>query len=398
MTDHDPLNQWISIVTTQMPHLSQPQATVLALWSFGMVLAKSCALTAVVLILAPLTKVKENTLRQRLREWCYNAKDKRGKKRTEISVESCFPFLLRWILNDWQGKQLALALDATTLSSRFVVLTVSVLYRGCAIPVAWTILNAQQKQAWRREWLRMIRLLRPSIEKKMMVIVLTDRGLYAPWLFRRIRRLGWHPLMRINATGTFRPQVRQSFRPLKEFANQPDSRWCGQGIAFKTKGCQLRCTLLACWEPQMNEAWFLLTDLPPETSDACWYGMRQWIEHGFRTIKRGGWQWHRTRMTDPNRAQRLWLAVSVATLWLLSVGGTCDETVPLSTLLDVSDILSGSRRPRKRTQLRLVSIFRRGWVTIMVALLRHDPLPGGVFIPEPWPEVPKRPHDKSTAD
>jgi hypothetical protein len=54
LTNHPQLNQWIVTVATHMPHLSKPQATVLALWSFGMVLAKCCALTAVVLILAPL--------------------------------------------------------------------------------------------------------------------------------------------------------------------------------------------------------------------------------------------------------------------------------------------------------------------------------------------------------
>ena len=35
-----------------------------------------------------------------------------------------------------------MALDATTLGTRFAVLAISVVYRGCAIPVAWTILPA----------------------------------------------------------------------------------------------------------------------------------------------------------------------------------------------------------------------------------------------------------------
>ncbi len=39
--------QWTQEVTTHLPHLSKPQATVLALWSLGMVLARSCSLTAV---------------------------------------------------------------------------------------------------------------------------------------------------------------------------------------------------------------------------------------------------------------------------------------------------------------------------------------------------------------
>ena len=160
----------------------------------------------------------------------------------------------------------------------------------------------------------------------------------------------------------------------------------------------VKCTLLAYWSFEMEEAWFLLTSLPPEASDACWYGWRMWIFHGFKLIKRARWQWHRTRMTDPNRAQRLWLAVAVATLWLLSVGGLSDETLPQATLPDVSDALSGNRGRRSFTQLRLVSVFRRGWSVIIVALLRHDPLPLGYFIPEPWSAVSEGHADEYTGD
>jgi hypothetical protein len=36
----------------------------------------------------------------------------------------------------------------------------------------------------------------------------------------------------------------------------------------------------------------------------------------------------------------------------------------------------------------LVSVFRQGWVALLGALLRHDPLPQGYVVPEPWPAVP----------
>ena len=78
----------------------------------------------------------------------------------------------------------------------------------------------------------------------------------------------------------------------------------------------------------------MLTDLPPEASDAAWYGLRAWSEQDFKITKRAGWQGHRTRKRDPERAARLWLAV--ATLWLLSGRGAADETMPASTLLDVT--------------------------------------------------------------
>jgi hypothetical protein len=132
----------------------------------------------------------------------------------------------------------------------------------------------------------------------------------------------------------------------------------------------------------------ILTDLPPEASTACWYGLRAWIEQGLKITKRAGGPWQRTHMTQPERAACLWRAVAVATLWLLSVGGEADETIPASTVLDVTALVPQPARTRHATRLRLVSVFRRGWTLILVVLLDQTPLPSGRFVPEPWPAVP----------
>ena len=378
--------QWTQLVATHLPHLSRPQATVLALWSLGLVLARSCGLTAVSVFVANLQQRKENTVRQQLREWCYEAPAKRGTQRQTLAVEACFAPLLRWVLQWWQGDQLALALDATTLGDRFAVLAISVLYRGCAIPVAWSVLPATAKGAWKPEWVRLLRHLQATVPATMTVIVLADRGLYGRWLFQAIVHLGWHPLLRVNAGGLFRPRGRARWRLLASFAPQAGACWQGAGTAFKTH--PLACTLLACWEPEQAERWLLVTDLPPAASTAAWYGLRAWIEQGFKLTKRGGWQWQRTRMTHPARAARLWLAVAVATLWLVSVGGAAEDAIVGSTVLDVTALVVPQRRQRRATRLRAVSVFRRGWSTILVALLRQEPLPTSRLIPEPWPALP----------
>src|SRR5262247_3668457 len=88
---------------------------------------------------------------------------------------------------------------------------------------------AGTKHAWRREWLRLLRRLRPAIPPGWTVIVLADRGLYAPWLFRRIVRLGWHPFLRINTGGSFRPTGATCWRPLASLAPQPETSWRGTG-------------------------------------------------------------------------------------------------------------------------------------------------------------------------
>jgi hypothetical protein len=253
--------------------------------------------------------------------------------------------------------------------------------------VAWVVLPATAKHAWRREWLRLLRQVHRAVPRSWTVIVLADRGLDARWLFRRITRLGWHPFLRMNTGGTFRPQGRVRGMPLQTLVPQPGTTWQGTGIAFTGRHRQLHGTLLARWEAGYKDPWLILTDLPPEASTACWYGLRAWIEQGFKITKRAGWQWQRTHMTRPERAARLWLAVAVATLWLLSVGGEAEETIPASTVPDLTALVPTPPRTRRATQLRLMSVFRRGWTLILVALLDQAPLPLGRLVPEPWTAV-----------
>jgi len=79
-----------------------------------MVLARSCALSAVREVLAQGLERKPNTVRQQLREGCYEAKAKRGGPRQELAVATCFAPLWGWVLSWWEGNQLALAVEATT--------------------------------------------------------------------------------------------------------------------------------------------------------------------------------------------------------------------------------------------------------------------------------------------
>lgn len=273
----------------------------------------------------------ENGDAQQLREFYFEAEAKAGKQRQELELEACFAPLLQWVLEHWESRQLALALDATSLGQRFVVLCVSVLYRGCAIPVAWVVLPACKKEEWRAHWLCLLRQLHRAVPRGMKVIVMADRGLYARWLFKRIVRLGWHPMLRINVGGSFCPAGKNRFVPLKELVPQVGTSWSGCGTAFKASRARLYCTLLACWEEGYQDPWLIVTDLPAENADVLWYGLRAWIEQGFKLTKRAGWQWQKTRMIDAERAERLWLAVSVATLWLVSVGGQAEADIVEST-------------------------------------------------------------------
>jgi hypothetical protein len=104
------LSDWQKRVTTLVPSLSPSQARVLGLISYGMILFDGCGLTRLSNGLSKIEQVPAGRLRQRLREFYYEAQAKRGKKRREVNVRVCFGDLLAGILRDWHGeKTLALA-------------------------------------------------------------------------------------------------------------------------------------------------------------------------------------------------------------------------------------------------------------------------------------------------
>jgi hypothetical protein len=392
------LYRWEKEIARRFEGMSRPHVKVLALISYGVVLAKSCGLTAVSSLLGKLLKVNETTMRQRMREFYVEAEAKRGKKRKEVEEERWFGDLMKWVMSLWEGTEVALAMDATSLGQVFTVLTVSVVIKGCAIPVGWKVVGGVAKGAWRPHWERLLRHLKPGIPKSKRVIVLADRGLYAKWLYDLIVELKWHPFLRINLGGNYRPEGHFHFRSLREAAPQVGSRWSGQATVFSTKSSQLTCTLLACWEDGYTDPWLIVTDLAPDLAHPGWYGMRTWIERSFKLIKSGGWNWQHTKMTDPNRASRLWLVIAVATLWVVSVG---DEfSAPEATSVpDLTLLFPGVKPSSPRSRPRLVSLFRAGLITILTSLLSGRSLPiGRLLRPDPWPtQLPSHARVKSLA-
>jgi hypothetical protein len=354
----------------------------------GIVLAHACGLSRVSQQVAKLTGQKMGAVRQRLCEWYREKGAKKGSSRQELEVGGCFAGLLGWVLSWWSSGEhrLALAMDASNLGATFQVLSISVVYRGCAIPVAWKVLRTHEKGAWNTEWLGLLLSLQAAIPHDWLVLLLADRGLYSPRLFHAVRQLGWHPFLRINQGGLFRERNSSQFLPLSHFVPRTDGSWAGAGVCFKTHPIQ--ATLLTSCSASHCEPWLIVTDLAPVQAQSAWYGMRSWIENGFKLTKRGGWQWQHTRMLDPARATRFWLALAVATLWVVSVGGEADANLPPSSLQVLPETHIARRHDHAPKHYRILSCFCLGIPIILAALINHDPLPLGRFVPEPWPSGP----------
>ena len=373
------LKDWKQIVSCRFPDLSLPQVNGLATWSFGMVMTQSSSLSKVSSLIAKINAEPENTVRQRLKEWYKSgaAKTRPGNKRASIEVESCFSSLLKWVIDLLpQGNQeLPMAIDATNIGQNFTVLSINVLYRRCAIPVAWKVVKGTEKGSWKPHWKSLFQALKDTVPQHYLVIVSADRGLYADWLYQEITSLGWHPLLRINHQGQYCTPDSDLWQPLATVVTQQNQNWSGHITCFKSN--PIDCTLLAQWDDGYAAPWLILTDLNPVEADVRWYGFRSWIECSYRDVKSDGFFWHKTRLRQPDRAERHWLAMSVAMLWMLTLGGEQEISHDKSLISDRSSASFPISAPS-------LSCFINGLLTLLAQLLNGQSISFGRLFPLPF--------------
>ena len=147
-----------------------------------------------------------------------------------------------------------------------------------------------------------------------------------------------------------------------------------EGQCFK--GNPLKCTLVLQWEADYDHPCLIVTNLRPQAVQPQIYSIRYWIECGFKDIKRALLHWEQTKMTDSQRAERLWLVISIALLWLTAVGEAAHPLIPAFSRRHSSACTDSLSAPV------------RGWITLILTLLRGHPLPYGSFNAYPWVPPP----------
>ncbi len=188
------------------------------------------------------------------------AKTRPGNKRASIEINSCFSSLFKWVIDllPQSNQKLPMAMDATNIGQNFTVLSINVLYRRCAIPVAWKVVKGTERGTWKPHWSELFQALKDIVPQAYFVIVSADRGLSADWLYEKITSLGWHPFLRINHQGQYQLDGNISWQGLNTVVTQVGQSWSGQVTCFKTN--PINCTLLAQWDHDYTDPWLILTN------------------------------------------------------------------------------------------------------------------------------------------
>jgi hypothetical protein len=366
-------------ITRHMSHLNKCLIQVLALYVLGMVIMQHCGQSRIATFLSGLIGCEFGTMKQRLREFTYEREQKRGAKRHELEVKTCFAPLLAWVLSKFrsQQQQVVLALDATYRKDRFVILAVSVVVCGCAIPVAWHIQASERKGEWNPIWKNLLQALQPALPTAWTVFVLSDSGLYSKHLFKHLsQHLQWATFMRIGwSQGLFKRKGDRVWQPIRAYLYKGMTPLSLEGHCFK--GNPIACTLVLQWDAQYDQPCVLVSNLAVQQVQHNIYGVRYWIECGFKDVKRGFFHWEQTKMTCSQRAERLWLVIAIALLWLTAVGEAA------------ADLPQWQSLQQARPQQRILSAPLLGWIDLIISILNGQPLTYGYLNPYPWLPLPE---------
>lgn len=223
-------------------------------------------------------------------------------------------------------KKLLLALDWVDIKG-FQTLMASAVLKGRSVPICWAstthhVYDGHRSRNAFEESLLLV--LRSMIPRRLRVIVLADRGFGRTALASFCQREGFGYVIRIQPNVTVR---------LRGFCGRLLDYPVFKGIAKVLQRVRYRSdealtqNVVVHWKKHLpakrDECWFLMTDRKGSAQQICrLYGQRMTIEQLFRDdkSKRNGWSLRDTRITQPDRIDRLLLILAIAYLLLCGVG------------------------------------------------------------------------------
>lgn len=346
---------WESGVRAAFRFLGCWQVLGLALYSYGVVLARHCAPSRVAEKLS--LAGKADTVQRRLERFLDNER---------IDWQRCCQAWSKWVLSHYSADRLILLVDETKLANQLSVMVVGLAYRGCCIPLAFW---CYAPQAWPMKQVDLIMTLlgwvAPSIPVGLIPLVQADRGIgTSPDLLRAIVRIGWYFEVRVQKNTRLRREAEPDC-PLATLVTEAGHTWRGSGKVFKKAGW-LEGEVVIVWGQAYRECWCLVTNCPWVTG---WdYAIRYWQEASFRDLKSDGWQWQTSRIWTPAHANRLLLVLALAYAWTLTLGSLVYADADLARL-----VTKGSQATYSifRLGLRLWE-YLMGQVSICLSTLTHD--------------------------
>jgi hypothetical protein len=225
-----------------------------------------------------------------------------------------------WWQRRHQVKPLVIAFDWTDIRTFHTLMAAAVL-KGRAMPLLWTTYTKWQfRKSQNNLEEGLLRLLRTLIPDHVPVILLADRGFGRTELARTCQQLGFRYVVRIKPDVCVDgPAYRGN---LLDYPVKKGLAVVLRDVRYRQKDPVVQHVVIRWKEglpKKRDEPWFLMTDLRRgAVALTDLYGRRMTVEELFRDgkNKRNGFALRHTKITKPDRIDRLLLILALA-YWLL---------------------------------------------------------------------------------
>ena len=235
-----------------------------------------------------------------------------------IDVHALYGPLLQQALAEWGTQVLYLALDTSMLWESYCLVRISLVYRGRAIPIVWTVLEHASSSIAYEVYKGLLEKVTELLPFRCPVVFTADRGFADTDLMAHLARLGWHWRIRIKGSLWI-------YRPGKHRGKVNRIPLCSGKALFWHHGYLTKQVYgpvhLALGRPiHSKEYWFVVSDEPTELKTFEEYGLRFDIEENFLDDKSNGFQLESSLIRSPKALERLCGVLALTTLYLVAQG------------------------------------------------------------------------------
>lgn len=298
------------VIRKAQPHEDARRLRVFVWAVVGLLVEKTISLPLIALAIVSTAKASSRI--RRLRRFLANPR---------VNVRAYYDALIRAALADWGGETLYLVLDTTTVAGRLVILRVSLVYRGRAVPLAWQVYERKSVSLRFKQYRELLGHVRGLLPPDATVVLLGDRGFRAEALMRWCRspHVNWHFRLRLKANQRITGADGRTWL-LRELGLKPGQKGFLHDVRLGGQQYGPIHLALAWSEKPQSEAWYIASDEPTDDATLGEYGLRMEIEEELLDDKSGGFQLEDTELEDAASISRLLLVMSVACLHVVSVG------------------------------------------------------------------------------
>jgi predicted RNA binding protein YcfA (HicA-like mRNA interferase family) len=271
-----------------------------------------------------------------------------------IDVHALYGPLIQQALAEWGTRVLYLALDTSMLWDAYCLVRISLVYRGRAVPIVWTVLEHPSSSVAYEVYKGLLDKVAARLPVPCRVVLTADRGFADTHLMKHLTGLGWH--WRIRMKGSF-----WIYRHGKRYCKVNRIPLCpGQALFWQhvsiTKQ-EYGPVHLALGRPlDSKEYWFVVSDEPTASNTFVEYGRRFDIEENFLDDKSNGFQLESSLIRSAQALERLCGVLALTTLYLVAQGTVV--------------VHQGKRRWVDAHWFRGQSYLKIGWNWVKLALSR----------------------------